>query len=192
NSSGRSSYVTDETALQQRLRALLRERSVTRGDFVLASGKRSTYYIDARRTTMAGEGIAIIGALGLARIRARGWQPRAVGGLTLGADPVAYAIAAAAHAQGVGIDAFTVRRQAARLDRRGHGPGAAPQGPGDVPAQPPAAVGHRGRPAPDRARGKVLRGDRGVALLHSHPVLRGAHRQRPVGHRQRARLVSLV
>jgi len=104
--------VTDETALQQRLRALLRERSVTRGDFVLASGKRSTYYIDARRTTMAGEGVAIIGALGLARIRARGWQPRAIGGLTLGADPVAYAIAAAAHAQGVVLDAFTVRRQA--------------------------------------------------------------------------------
>ena len=104
--------MTDETALQKRLHALLRERSVTRGDFVLASGKRSTYYIDARRTTMAAEGVAIIGALGLARIRARGWQPRAVGGLTLGADPVAYAIAAAGYAQGVAIDAFTVRRQA--------------------------------------------------------------------------------
>ena len=104
--------MTDETALQKRLRALLRERSVTRGDFVLASGKRSTYYIDARRTTMSGEGLAIIGALGLARIRARGWQPRAVGGLTLGADPVAYAIASTAHAQGLALDAFTVRRQA--------------------------------------------------------------------------------
>ena len=103
--------MTDETVLQKRLRTLLRERSVTRGDFVLASGKRSTYYIDARRTTMSGEGLTIIGALGLARIRARGWQPRGVGGLTLGADPVAYAIAAAAHAQGVGLNAFTVRRQ---------------------------------------------------------------------------------
>ena len=86
--------MTAETALLKRLRELLRERSVTRGDFVLASGKRSTYYIDARPTTMSGEGLTVIGALGLARLQARGWAPRAVGGLTLGADPVAYAIAA--------------------------------------------------------------------------------------------------
>src|SRR5437867_1031411 len=81
--------------LQQRLRELLRERSVTRGDFILASGRRSSFYIDARRTTMSGEGLAVIGALGLARLVARGWAPDLVGGLTLGADPVAYAIAAA-------------------------------------------------------------------------------------------------
>ncbi|PYO36839.1 MAG: orotate phosphoribosyltransferase [Gemmatimonadetes bacterium] len=104
--------MADETALLKRLRELLRERSVTRGDFVLASGKRSTYYIDARPTTMSGEGLTVIGALGLARLQARGWAPRAVGGLTLGADPVAYAIATAARAYGVALDAFTVRRQA--------------------------------------------------------------------------------
>jgi orotate phosphoribosyltransferase len=97
--------------LQQRLRDLLRERSVTRGDFLLASGRRSTFYIDARRTTMSGEGLAVIGALGLVRLAARGWAPDLVGGLTLGADPVAYAIAAAAHAQGQPLDAFSVRRQ---------------------------------------------------------------------------------
>ena len=79
---------------------------------MLASGKRSTYYIDARPTTMSGEGLTVIGALGLARLQARGWAPRAVGGLTLGADPVAYAIATAARAYGVALDAFTVRRQA--------------------------------------------------------------------------------
>ena len=94
-----------------RLRELLRERSLVRGDFMLASGRRSTYYIDARRTTMSGEGQALIGALGLARLVERGWSPRAVGGLTLGADPVAYAIAHAAHAGGVPLDAFTVRQE---------------------------------------------------------------------------------
>ena len=99
-------------ALEQRLRALLRERSVTQGDFVLASGRRSTFYIDARRTTMSGEGLVLIGALGLARFAARGWAPDLVGGLTLGADPVAYAVAAAARAQGLPLDAFTVRKQA--------------------------------------------------------------------------------
>ncbi len=100
------------TALQQRLCDLLRERSITRGDFILASGRRSSFYIDARRTTMSGEGLAVIGSLGLARLAARGWAPDLVGGLTLGADPVAYALAAAARAQGRSLDAFTVRKQA--------------------------------------------------------------------------------
>jgi orotate phosphoribosyltransferase len=84
---------------------------VRRGDFILASGRRSSVYVDARRTTMSGAGQIVIGDLGLARLTARGWHPAAVGGLTLGADPVAYAIAAAAHRTGVAIDAFTVRKQ---------------------------------------------------------------------------------
>jgi len=96
------------------LRGLLLQRSVTHGDFVLASGRRSSYYIDARRTTMSGEGLALIGALGLERIHARRWTPRALGGLTLGADPIAYAIALAARARGVGLDAFTVRKDVKR------------------------------------------------------------------------------
>ena len=50
------------SASLQRLRDLLRERSVTRGDFILASGRRSSFYIDARRTTMSGEGLQLIGA----------------------------------------------------------------------------------------------------------------------------------
>ena len=104
--------------LERRLRELLRERSIARGDFVLASGRRSSFYIDARRTTMSGEGVAVIGALALARLAARGWEPALVGGLTLGADPVAYAIAAAAHAQGRRLDAFSVRKQA-----KAHGTG---------------------------------------------------------------------
>lgn len=105
-------------ALRERLRELLRERSITRGDFILASGRRSSFYIDARRTTMSGEGLAVIGSLGLARLAARGWAPELVGGLTLGADPVAYALAAAARAQGRSLDAFTVRKQA-----KAHGTG---------------------------------------------------------------------
>ena len=98
--------------LRQRLRDLLLARSVSRGDFTLASGRRSSFYIDARRTTMSGEGFALIGALGLERLAALGWAPQAVGGLTLGADPVAYAIVAAARARGRALDAFTVRKQA--------------------------------------------------------------------------------
>src|SRR6266581_784469 len=109
---------TSIPTLERRLRELLRERSVTRGDFTLASGRRSTFYIDARRTTMSGEGLVVIGALGLARLTARGWAPDLVGGLTLGADPVAYAVAAAARAEGMPLDAFSVRKQA-----KAHGTG---------------------------------------------------------------------
>jgi len=98
--------------LKQNLKDLLSARSLRRGDFVLASGKHSSFYIDARLTTMSGEGLAVIGALGLDRVAARGWAPRAVGGLTLGADPVAYALAAAARGRGLPLDAFTVRKQA--------------------------------------------------------------------------------
>jgi orotate phosphoribosyltransferase len=97
---------------RETLRELLRARSVRTGDFVLASGARSSYYIDARLTTMSGSGQLLIGRRGLAEIDAQGWTPDAVGGLTLGADPVAYAIAHAAAVAGRAIDAFTVRKQA--------------------------------------------------------------------------------
>jgi orotate phosphoribosyltransferase len=95
-----------------RLVALLRARSLTLGDFVLASGRRSTYYIDCRRTTMHAEGLALVGAQGLAAIRARGWPADVVGGLTLGADPVAYAIAAASAGAPPAVHGFTVRKAA--------------------------------------------------------------------------------
>jgi orotate phosphoribosyltransferase len=77
------------------LLALLKERSVRFGDFVLASGARSSYYVDCRPTTMSAIGQRVIGRLGLQAIETAGWRPDAVGGLTMGADPVAYAIAAA-------------------------------------------------------------------------------------------------
>lgn len=93
------------------LLSLLRSRSLKRGQFVLASGKRSDYYIDARPTTMSASGQKLIGRLGLSRIEEQGWSVSAVGGLTLGADPVAYAIAHASALQGRSIDAFTVRKQ---------------------------------------------------------------------------------
>jgi orotate phosphoribosyltransferase len=96
--------------LHRELVELLRARSVHTGSFTLSSGRRSSFYIDARLTTMAARGLELIGSLGLAAIRARGWRPQAVGGLTLGADPVAYAIAMATRASPPTIDAFTVRK----------------------------------------------------------------------------------
>jgi orotate phosphoribosyltransferase len=112
-----------------RLRQLLLERSVRHGDFLLASGQRSSYYIDCRLTTMSAEGQVLIGRLGLAAIRAAGWAPSAIGGLTMGADPVAYAIAAASWSNGPPIDAFSVRKEV-----KEHGTGQSIEGnfrPGD-------------------------------------------------------------
>ena len=100
--------MTDRAALER----LLLERSVRRGDFVLASGARSSYYIDCRLTTMSAAGLVLIGQLGLAALRAAGWTADAIGGLTMGADPVAYAIAAASAHAGTPIDAFSVRKEA--------------------------------------------------------------------------------
>ena len=100
--------MTDRDALA----SLLRERSISFGDFLLASGQRSRYYIDARKTTMSAPGQRLIGRLGLEAIRALGWMPDAVGGLTMGADPVAFAIARASADAPPPIDAFSVRKAA--------------------------------------------------------------------------------
>lgn len=102
---------SDYYYLRNTLKDLLLSRSVRRGDFVLASGRRSSFYIDARLTTMSGDGLAVIGGLGLDRFAARGWTPRSVGGLTLGADPIAYALSLTAKRRGQSLDAFTVRKQ---------------------------------------------------------------------------------
>ncbi len=101
-----------------RLEELLLERSVELGTFVLASGAQSSYYIDCRRTTMSAEGQVLVGDEGLEAIRQAGWEVDAVGGLTMGADPFAYAIAGASFRNPPAIDAFSVRKEA-----KAHGTG---------------------------------------------------------------------
>ncbi len=97
---------------------LLARRSVAFGEFTLASGERSSWYIDARMTTMSAEGLRLIGSLGLQSIRRSGWNPSAIGGLTMGADPVAYGIALASTREPPILDAFSVRKSP-----KGHGTG---------------------------------------------------------------------
>ena len=96
---------------RDRLLALLLERSFRTGDFVLASGARSGYYIDCRTTTTHAEGQALVGRLGLELLRTAGLAPDAVGGLTMGADPVSYAMAHASWLAGAPVHAFSVRKQ---------------------------------------------------------------------------------
>ncbi|MDA1082816.1 MAG: orotate phosphoribosyltransferase [Gemmatimonadetes bacterium] len=108
----------------ERLTALLAERSVRRGTFTLASGRQSSVYVDARLTTMSPDGLATIGPLALERMHALGLRPDSVGGLTLGADPVSYAIAFASALAAEPIRAFTVRKEA-----KAHGTGRLIEGP---------------------------------------------------------------
>ena len=103
---------------------LLAERSVKQGIFTLASGKQSHWYIDARLTTMSPEGLSLIGPLGLARLHESGWMVDAVGGLTLGADPISYAISYASTVSPKPLRAFTVRKEP-----KAHGTGRRIEGP---------------------------------------------------------------
>jgi orotate phosphoribosyltransferase len=94
-----------------RLLELLRERSLRFGEFVLASGARSAYYIDCRTTTTHAEGQFLVGQLGWELLQASGLTPAAVGGLTMGADPVSYSIAYTSWLAGEPVNAFSVRKQ---------------------------------------------------------------------------------
>src|SRR3954465_15158261 len=97
---------------RRQLIEILARRSARRGNFTLASGRQSSFYIDCRLTTMSPEGLSSIGPIGLATIRDQGGNPDSVGGLTLGADPVSYAISYASAESGRPVRAFTVRKEA--------------------------------------------------------------------------------
>jgi orotate phosphoribosyltransferase len=97
---------------RNRLLELLRERSLETGDFVLSSGARSNYYVDCRRTTMHAEGQVLVGQLAWELVEASGLAPDSAGGLTMGADPVSYALAYTSWLAGRPVNAFSVRKQA--------------------------------------------------------------------------------
>ncbi len=95
------------------LKQFLRELSICSGDFVLASGKRSNLYIDARLTTCHARAMPLIGRVFLDKMDELGWRAAAAGGLTMGADPIAVAIARESLDRGAQpINAFVVRKEA--------------------------------------------------------------------------------
>lgn len=107
-----------DAALKEALLRLLRQKSVLFGDFTLASGAKSDFYVDCRITTMDARGAWLIGLLGARIIEETAWitgqRPVSVGGLTMGADPVALAIALASSFTGSAtpLHAFSVRKAA--------------------------------------------------------------------------------
>jgi orotate phosphoribosyltransferase len=104
------------------LLAGIKKKGVVHGDFTLSSGQRASYYVDLRRILLDGRLSLLAGRLLLEETGDLPYE--AVGGLTLGADPVAYAMMAAAANRGTPIDAFVVRKSEKThgLQRRIEGP----------------------------------------------------------------------
>ena len=78
---------------RQELLKILARQSFRLGDFKLSSGGSSDYYIDCRTTTLDARGAQLTGEVFLNAIREQGWEPAAIGGLTMGADPVVVSVA---------------------------------------------------------------------------------------------------
>jgi orotate phosphoribosyltransferase len=111
---------------RQELLRLLAAKSFRLGDFKLSSGGRSDYYIDCRITTLDARGAQLTGRVLLDEIRARGWNPRAIGGLTMGADPIVVAVAVTSGE----INGFLVRKA-----EKQHGTGQRIEGFREKPSQ---------------------------------------------------------
>ncbi len=104
--SGSTGSSTDRAELGE----LIRRLAVVRGKVTLSSGLAADYYVDLRRITLHGRAAPLVGRVMLDLVA--DWQFDAVGGLTMGADPVATAMLHAAAAAGRELDAFVVRKQA--------------------------------------------------------------------------------
>ncbi len=100
------------TDKRQDLLDLLREKSVRFGDFVLSSGKKSHYYIDARLTTLDPGGAFLIGNIILDRLKDNGIRADAVGGLSLGADPISTAVSLMSFIREEPLKALMIRKEA--------------------------------------------------------------------------------
>ncbi len=108
--------------IRSSLRALLLEKSVRTGEFTLASGKTSDLYIDCRVTAMDPHGANLIGKLGWETVKqeiaTRGLDVQAIGGMTLGADPISLAVGMTSASDEKPLQVFTVRKEP-----KGHGKG---------------------------------------------------------------------
>ena len=114
--------IPDVATARARLLDLIKARAVVHGRVTLSSGREADYYVDLRRVSLDGEAAPLVGIV--LRDLVRDLDYDAVGGLTLGADPVATAMLHAAAAQGERVDAFVVRKsgKAHGLQQRIEGP----------------------------------------------------------------------
>ena len=125
--------------LKRDLIRLIRAHSYREGDFTLASGKKSTFYINMKATTLSAEGAWLIGRLATEVLSAYATERKlkigGVGGLTLGADPIATAVSMAAYEKKLDWPAYIVRKEA-----KGHGTGKVVEGAENLAAGAPLIV----------------------------------------------------
>jgi len=107
---------------KSRLRELVNEKAVIRGDFILASGAKSNYYIDAKFISLTSEGLAYFARVIVDMMR--DLDINLIGGMTLGADPIIGAVVAMSHLVGKPVDGIIVRKEA-----KDHGRGKQIEGP---------------------------------------------------------------
>ena len=118
-----------------RLLELLTRFSFERRKVVLSSGKESDFYIDCKRTVLTAEGHFLVGRLLLDAIRRHAPQAQAIGGLTLGADPLASAVSVTSYLAGTPLHAFIVRKEP-----KGHGTGQWVEKPHGLESGTPVAI----------------------------------------------------
>ncbi len=121
--------------LRAELIRLLVDKSYRRRRVTLASGRTSDFYVDGRQTTLHARGATIIGRLILHRLLTDHPPVRAVGGMTLGADPIATAVAVVSEIEGHPMHAFLVRKEAKK-----HGTGNTIEGLANVPEGTPVCL----------------------------------------------------
>jgi len=104
------------------LMALVREKALKFGDFTLASGRKASYYLDGKQVTLDAVGARLVGEGVLDLLGER--PPKAVGGMSIGADPITAAVVTMAGVRGQALSGFMVRKEA-----KGHGTGRSIEGP---------------------------------------------------------------
>src|SRR5215467_3835707 len=95
---------------REQLLAMLAQKSFRLGQFKLSSGGTSDYYIDCRLTTLDAKGALLTGQTVLQELADRGWKADAIGGLTMGADPIVVATSVISAQQGEPLHGFLVRK----------------------------------------------------------------------------------
>ncbi len=114
---------------RQRLKEIILEKSYRKGEFTLTSGKTSDFYVDVKQTSLSAEGSYLCGKLILELMLAAEEPIQAVGGMTLGADPLVTAVSVVSHLEGHPVPAFIVRKEA-----KGHGTANYIEGLSNMPA----------------------------------------------------------
>ena len=103
---------------RERLGQILRSKSLFRGEVILASGQKSDYYLDCRLTTLDPEGAFLTGYAVLEALDAMGVKPEAIGGLSMGADPIVSAAIIVSHIEKRPLRGFLVRKEAKKHGRQ--------------------------------------------------------------------------